>query len=167
MRLRNTQYIVAGLSDADMIWLLSMGKLRSFKNGETLVAAGRQVNDLFFITRGSFTVTLPDGGKHVATLKSGDVVGEMAFIEKHPASTSVRAVEQAEALAIPREAILERFEQEPVFAARFYCALATFLSARLRETTAAIRTAREDDEIRKATDNSAARFASLFRKNRS
>ena len=28
-----THYIVAGLGDADMVWLLSMGKLRTFKPG--------------------------------------------------------------------------------------------------------------------------------------
>lgn len=163
--MRNTHYIVAGLSDADMIWLLSMGKLRSFRTGETLVAIGRPVADLFFITRGTFNVSLQDG-THVAVLKNGDVVGEMSFIEDYPASASVRAAERAEVLGIPREAILARFAQEPVFAARFYRALATFLSGRLRETTATIRSAREHDETQKALDVSSTRFVDLFRKTR-
>jgi CRP/FNR family cyclic AMP-dependent transcriptional regulator len=158
-----THYIVAGLSDADMIWLLSMGKLRNLKPGDPLVTAGRAVHDLFFVTRGSFAVTLKDGA-HIATLKNGDVVGEMSFIERHPPSASVRAVDKAEVLGIPREAILARFEQEPDFAARFYCALATFLSERLRETTAAVQSAQDLEDTQKAADASSARFTNLFRK---
>ena len=161
--MRNTHYIVAGLSDADMIWLLSMGKLRSLKPGDALVTAGRAVQDLFFVTRGSFAVTLKDGA-HIATLRNGDVVGEMSFIERHPPSASVRAAETAEVLGIPREAILARFKQEPEFAARFYCALATFLSARLRETTAAVRSAQEHEDTQKAADAAGARFGNLFKK---
>lgn len=164
-KVRNTHYIVAGLSDADMIWLLSMGKLRTLKPGGALVTAGKPVQDLFFVTRGSFAVTLQDGA-HVATLGKGDVIGEMSFVERHPPSAHVRAAEAGEVLAIPREAIFARFAEEPVFEARFYRALATFLSERLRETTAAIRNVTEEEESWKAAEISRVRFGDLFRRSR-
>lgn len=161
--MQNARYIAAGLSDADMLWLLSMGKLRSLKSGEVLVAAGKPVNDLFFVTGGSLAVKLDDGAR-VARLHQGDVVGEMSFVERHSPLVTVVAEERAEILAIPRKLILERFEQEPVFAARFYRALAVFLSERLRETTAAVRAAHDESLLEKADKAARARFSRLFGK---
>jgi CRP/FNR family transcriptional regulator, cyclic AMP receptor protein len=132
----NTLYMIASLSDADMIWLLSIGNLRRLRDRDKPIAAGKPVADLFFVMQGSLAVLLPDGSQ-VATLGEGDVFGEMSFVESRPPSVSVRADGKAEVLAIPRRAILDRFELEPTFAARFYRALAMFLSYRLRETTAA------------------------------
>jgi CRP-like cAMP-binding protein len=157
-----THYIVAGLGDADMVWLLSMGKLRTLKPGERLVKAGSHVEDLFFVTRGELSVTLADGSS-VATLGEGAVIGEMSFVERQPPSTSVYAVDRAELLAIPRQAILERFESEPVFAARFYRALAVFLSERLRDTTAAVRASGGTIEANAMSPGSGDRFGRFAR----
>jgi len=161
--MHNMPYIVNGLSDSDMVWLLSMGKLKPLAPGERLVEAGRPVDDLFFIMRGTLAVLLADDTL-VTTLTEGDVVGEMSFVDQRPPSASVRADEVAEVLAIPRKKILKRFDQEPVFAARFYRALAVFLSERLRETTAAAHApdqdAAADENVKAASD----RFRRLAKK---
>ncbi|KKC26949.1 cyclic nucleotide-binding domain-containing protein [Sphingomonas sp. SRS2] len=157
--MQNARYIAAGLSDADMLWLLSMGKLRRLRAGEKLVTSGKQVTDLFFVINGTLAVNLDDGTR-VAQLHQGDVVGEMSFVDRHSPLVSVIAEDIVEMLAIPRKLILQRFEDEPVFAARFYRAIAVFLSERLRETTAAVRAA-HDEEADKAAR---ARFSRLFGK---
>ena len=160
--MQNARYIAAGLSDSDMLWLLSVGKLRRLAPGERLVAAGKPVDDLFFVTSGLLGVVLEDG-KRVAQLHTGDVVGEMSFVERHSPLVSVVAEEATEMLCIPRKLILQRFEQEPVFAARFYRALAIFLSERLRETTAAVKAASEEEHSQVKADKAArARFSRLF-----
>jgi len=159
--MQNARYIAAGLSDADMLWLLSMGKLRVLKPGDRLVVAGRRISDLFFVVSGVLNVVLDEKG-YVARLHKGDVVGEMSFVERHAPLVSVVVEERAEILAIPRRLILERFEQEPLFAARFYRALAVFLSERLRETTA--RAADEERRREKADKAARARFTRLFSK---
>ncbi len=142
--MRQAHSIVAGLDDADMIWLLSIGKLRPLRGGEPLVEVQRPIDDLFFVIRGRLAVILADHTR-VAVIGEGGVVGEMSFLEKRPPSVAVRADGAAEVLAIPRALILARFDREPVFAARFYRALAMFLSDRLRDTTAAVG-ARHDEE---------------------
>lgn len=159
--MQNARYIAAGLSDADMLWLLSVGKLRQLRAGEVLVSAGKPVDDLFFVTSGKLAVRLADG-TNVAHLIQGDVVGEMSFVERHSPLVSVVAEEATEMLAIARKLILARFDEEPVFAARFYRALAVFLSERLRETTAAVRA--QVDDVQHAQDDKAARarFGKLF-----
>ena len=137
-------HLVAGLSDADMIWMLSEGSLQRLRGGERPIEAGKPVGDLFFVLFGTLAVTLPDGSQ-VATLREGEVFGEMSFIESRPPGATVRATDRAEILAIPREKILARFEAEPAFAARFYRALARFLSDRLRETTSSVNVPRDED----------------------
>lgn len=160
--MKNARYIAAGLSDADMLWLLSVGNLRSLKRTDVLVSAGKPLNELFFVLAGRVAVRLSDGTQ-VARLSVGDVVGEMSFVERHSPLVSVIAEEPAEVLAIPRKLILERFEEEPVFAARFYRALAVFLSERLRETTTAVRAQEAEVQEDKDDRDARVRFGKLFR----
>ena len=157
----NIPYFVAGLSDADMVWLLSVGRLRMVHPGQRLIEAGRAVEQLYFVIDGALAVVGPDGVA-VATLGAGDVVGEMSFVEQRAPSASVRVEARTALLAVPRSTILERFEEEPRFAARFYRALATFLSTRLRVTTARSASADGvDEEAREAERVGASRLARL------
>jgi CRP/FNR family transcriptional regulator, cyclic AMP receptor protein len=74
------------------------------------------------------------GNKEVARLRSGEIVGEMSFVDSRPPSATVQAVEPSSVLAIPRLALKARLSQDAFFAARFYRAMAVFLSDRLRST---------------------------------
>ncbi|MDB5687104.1 MAG: cyclic nucleotide-binding protein [Rhizorhabdus sp.] len=73
----------------------------------------------------------------------------------------MQAVETSEVLGIARRAILDRFAEEPEFAARFYRALAIFLSVRLRETTAAAARI-EDAGVTETAKVTGDRFRRLF-----
>ena len=129
--MRNTLYILGDLDDRDLIWMHAAGTLRTLAPGERLIEAGREVRELFFVLDGDLAVTAR-GGRQVATLTQGDVVGEMSFVEKRPPSATVTAIGSARLLAIPRKAILDRFAEDLAFSSRFYRALAVFLSDRLR-----------------------------------
>lgn len=132
--MKKALYILAGLDDRDLIWLRDAGIKRRLAPGETLIAAGREVRELFFVLDGDLTVRLP-GGVAVATMAQGDVAGEMSFVEQRLPAAEVVAVTSAEVLAVAREVLLRRFAEDTGFAARFYRALATFLSDRLRRAT--------------------------------
>lgn len=132
-----TAYLPAGLSDLDMVWLLSLGRLRKLGVGQRLIAAGRPIDDLYFVVRGTLEVVRDDGAR-VALIGEGEVVGEMSFVGDEVPSVSVVGAEHSEVLAVPRALILDRFEKEPAVASRFYRALAVYLSNRLRETTALV-----------------------------
>lgn len=133
--MRKALYILGELEDRDIIWLSRGGVRRDLAPGETLIAAGREVRDLYFVTDGEFAVTAASGAA-IATVALGDVLGEMSFVEKRLPGATVTALDHARVLAIPREAILAEFERDAGFAARFYRALAIFLSDRLRAATA-------------------------------
>jgi CRP-like cAMP-binding protein len=131
--MKKALYILADMDDRDILWISQAGRLREMAPGEVLIRAGEAVGELYFVTEGSLEVTA--GGHHVARLTTGDVIGEMSFVEKRPPSATVSALENAHVLAIPRDAIIAAFEADQGFAARFYRALAVFLSDRLRTAT--------------------------------
>lgn len=135
--MRKSLYILGDLTDEDLFFLAEQGEVQSLSAGDVLIRARSQIHALYFITHGSFDVRLPDG-PDVAKLMVGDVTGEMSFVEKQPPDADVIATEMSRVLAVPREVLNAQLQANPAFAGRFYKALATFLSDRLRTTTAAL-----------------------------
>ena len=133
--MRKALYILGDLAEEDILSLADMGSIAELAAGDHLVRAGVAIGSLFFLTSGAMEVRLPNG-RAVAALGIGDVVGEMSFVEKRTPDTDVVATEPSRVLAIPRTALEAALGADPGFAARFYKALATFLSDRLRTMTA-------------------------------
>lgn len=125
--------ILGDLMDQDLIWLARAGEVRPLEKGEVLIREGHPIEDLFIVTDGTFEVTA--AGQRIAKVQTGDILGEMSFVEKQPPSTSVSALSAARVLAVPRDALMAEFRRNDGFAARFYRAMAVFLSDRLRAIT--------------------------------
>ena len=135
--MRKALYILADLKDEDLRWFIDIGNYREVSAGEKLIEPNKSIDALYIITQGKFTVTTSNG-KQIAELASGDILGEMSLIEKRLPSVSVSAIDKAKILVIPQVEIHERLKADDGFAARFYRALAVFLSARLRSTVATL-----------------------------
>jgi CRP-like cAMP-binding protein len=78
---------------------------RRFKRGEPIVEQGKKSNALSIILTGRARVITADArGREVilATLQSGDYVGEMSLIDDEPHSATVRAEIQTDALILGR-----------------------------------------------------------------
>lgn len=132
--MRKALYILGDLDDHDLVWLADRGEVVALKAGEHLIHAGEPVKHLYFVTDGELAVELPDGPQ-LARIGVGDVIGEMSFVEKQPPNASVRATAPCRLLRIPRDVLLAEFKHNAAFAARFYRALAVFLSDRLRTSS--------------------------------
>lgn len=135
--MRKALYILGDLDEADIRWMASAGARRQVRPGETLIHAGAPVEAFYIVIDGAFVVTL-ETGQEIARLGAGDILGEMSLVEKRPPSVSVAAAEPGTVLAVPQARLRERLAAEPAFAARFYRALAVFLSDRLRSTVASL-----------------------------
>tara|TARA_R110000824_G_scaffold111734_14_gene260460 strand:+ start:338 stop:859 length:522 start_codon:yes stop_codon:yes gene_type:complete len=135
--MRKALYILGDLAEEDVIFLANAGEVKRLAEGETLIRSGVEVTALYFLTRGAMAVRLANGAE-IANLGIGDVVGEMSFVEKRAPEADVVASEACRLLAVPRAAIDAELKANPAFAGRFYKALATFLSDRLRTMTANI-----------------------------
>jgi len=131
--MRKALYILADLQDQDLTWLADTGVYRRIQAGTELIRAGAEVDQLHIVIDGRLDVVLPDG-KTIASLATGDIVGEMSLIEKRAPTVSVVTVDDCKLLAVPHAAISERLRKDTGFAARFYHALAIFLADRLRST---------------------------------
>lgn len=144
--MRKALYILGDLDDRDLIWLAGQGALRELEPGTMIVEAGEPVHDLFLVTGGEVAVSAADG-ETISLLGVGEVIGEMSFVEKRAPSVSAQASTAVRVLAVPRAALLAEFDRNEGFAARFYRALAVFLSDRLRETTSAMAGGEVDHEL--------------------
>ncbi len=82
---------------------------KRFKRGEILVEQGKKSNALYIVLTGRTRVVMADSkGREVilATLKSGDYVGEMSLIDDEPHSATVVADQQVDVLLLGRDSFL-------------------------------------------------------------
>ena len=123
------QPLLAGLSAKEIEDVAALGRMRSYRSGERIVAAGDPSTSLFFLVSGVVHVSLPDGVR-LATLTAGTAFGEMALLETHR-TADVLADMSATALEIPL-AEFERFsEKHPRVGERIIRNLAQLLAERL------------------------------------
>lgn len=132
--MRKALYILGELDDTDVEWLAEHGSREHISQGTVLIHKGEPVSQLFVVLEGRLAVSAADGNE-IASLLSGEVVGEISFVDSRPPSASVSASEDTHVLSVSCDLLRTKIEKDPHFAARFYRALAVFLADRLRVTT--------------------------------
>jgi len=133
--MRKVLFILGELSDLDVEWMTAHGTKQRVAQGANLIREGEAMGAMFIVLDGHFRVWIDsDGQKELARLGSGEILGEISFVDSRPPFASVDAVEDSTVLSIPRSDLDEKLRQDPGFAARFYRAIAVFLSDRLRST---------------------------------
>jgi CRP-like cAMP-binding protein len=123
------------LSDRDVDWLIEAGEKRAISSGTVLINEGKPVDTLYIMLDGTLVVSIAAMGvRELARLYSGEVVGEMSFVDNRPPSATVKTMEDSLVLAIPRPLLTQKLDDDESFGCRFYKALAILLSYRLRGT---------------------------------
>lgn len=137
--MRKALYFLGILNDADIDWLVSAGARREIGAGTNLIDEGQPIDAVFLVIDGAFSVhSAALGGRKIAQLMSGEVMGEMSFVDSALPSATVRAMERSFVLAIPRRRLNAKLAEDSGFAGRFYRALSMFLADRLRNTVASL-----------------------------
>lgn len=166
--MRKVLFIFGQLTDSDIEWLARVGRRRRMNAGSVLITEGVAVETLYVVLEGEVVVSA--AGREVARLGVGEIVGEMSFIDARPPSATVKAKTAVVVCAIPRSLLGRHLDDELGFAARFYKALATFLSDRVRQATArelglSADSADElDDAVLDTVDRAGARFDGFARR---
>jgi CRP/FNR family transcriptional regulator, cyclic AMP receptor protein len=133
--MRKALYFLGILDDSDIDWLIANGTKREVSPGTFLVEEGKPLDAVFLVIDGRLSVSAGAlGGREIAQLMSGEVVGEMSFVDSNPPSASVRAIDRTFALSVPRTQLRMKLDSDSLFASRFYRAIAVFLADRLRST---------------------------------
>ena len=88
-----------GFTAAETPVVKGLLKRRSYQRGETIIRMGEDAREMFFIVRGSVSVTLAMASgveKRLATFSAGMVFGEMAVIDGAPRSARIVADSEVE-----------------------------------------------------------------------
>ena len=134
--MRKVLFLFGQLNDNDVEWLLAKGTKRFVPAGGVLIEQGIPVEALFILLEGSLAVWLknPRGQEQeIAHLNAGEIVGEMSFVDARPPSATVRAREDSNVFVISKSLLNAKLGSDLGFAARFYRALAIYLSTTVRE----------------------------------
>ena len=131
--MRKVLYILGQLKDADIEWMAATGVPRRLRAGERLIRAGASPASLYLVLDGRLRVVDPHLGP-LAELASGEIVGEMSFVDAAPPQAHVDAGDDAVVLELDRGELRDKLERDPAFGMRFYRALAIFMADRVRGT---------------------------------
>jgi CRP-like cAMP-binding protein len=131
--MRKALYVMGILEDSDVEWIVANGTQDRLAKNAVLIREGEPIKSLYILLDGELGVSA--GDKEVATLFSGEIIGEISFVDARPPLATVTARRDSRVLAMSRTALQSKLEGDPRFASRFYRALATFLADRLRMTT--------------------------------
>jgi CRP-like cAMP-binding protein len=164
--MRKVLYIFGQLTDTDVEWLAKQGRRRRMPAKSILINEGVPVDTLYIVLEGELAVVHGPQRREIARLGAGEIVGEMSFIDMRPPSATVLAATDVVVFAISKPVLEQGLADNVAFAARFYKAVATFLSDRVRKATASA-TGEDADELDDSVldniDRAGSRFSDLSR----
>lgn len=173
--MRKVLYVLGQLTDSDVDWLARAGKRVQHAKGAQLIQFGVSLGQIFLVLDGEISIRTSKGFE-LAKVGSGEILGEMSLVDAHPPSASAFVTQDAFVLTLDKAVIQAKLDGDPGFAARFYRAIAIFLSERMRSTVgrmgygddSAAEPSREEDELdANVLDNvhlAGARFERLLQK---
>lgn len=108
--------------------------IKKLAKGEHLMKEGEESNSMYLIVHGSFRIYKKKGNGFVdvGMVGSGELLGEMSFLDGKRRSVSVQAADECEVIEIPRAKFEEVLKTLPVWMG----ALLRTLVDRLRTTNA-------------------------------
>jgi CRP/FNR family cyclic AMP-dependent transcriptional regulator len=175
--MRKAMQIFGMLDDRDIEWIATAGSARYLDAGNLLIEEKKIIDSIYILLDGELAVLIRGmGNVEVATLYSGEIVGEISFVDGRPPLASVMARQDSIVWALKRETLTEKLAVDDGFAARFYRSIASFLAGRLYVTTSRLGYGsaaqdRDVDELPDAEMESVSmgtyRFDALLRKLRS
>jgi CRP/FNR family transcriptional regulator, cyclic AMP receptor protein len=114
-----------------------MSEKKILAANEYLLRENDESTEMFLLQSGTLAVVKRQGDeeKQIGTIYTGELVGEMSFLDKAPRSASVKAMTKSELLVIPIAKFEKYFSEQPAW----YKALVTTLLQRIRKANVRIR----------------------------
>lgn len=103
-RLQEVQ-LLRGVDDQHLRLIQQAGEILNIEAGQRIIEEGAVPQRMVLLLSGKLEVFVPDpadrsNGKRLASLNPGDSCGEYGFIDRRPASASVKAVKDSEIFVI-------------------------------------------------------------------
>ena len=102
------------------------------QRNDILVREGEPSHSMYFVQSGELIVSRKDEGQDVilGIIRSGEIVGELSFLDEKPRSATVKAMSDCTLILIPRRMIEEIFQSQP----KWFEVMIKTLTRRMRET---------------------------------
>lgn len=140
-----TQVLLQQLNNSDINWMITNGRKQQVAPGTVLIQQQSNLNYLYIVLEGTLSASIKrnqesalasvfaaleddsDLEQEISRYSSGEVLGEISFLNFSPSATTVKAVENSVVLALPCQTLLAKLQQDLAFASRFYRMLAILL----------------------------------------
>lgn len=136
--------LFSGLSEEEISKLKSYMEPRNYKPLEAIFLEEMEGNAIFLVQNGTVKISKiadneeeqnsKETEKVMTYFRSGDIFGEMSFIDNMPRSASAYAVEDCELYIFKRSSFEKMVEEDPRFAIKVLMNIARIISQRLRRT---------------------------------
>jgi CRP-like cAMP-binding protein len=128
--------IFKSLSGDTLKYLVSEFKSRMLSGGEVLFSLGQPGDEMFIVMEGKIAIYMPDNndpktGQALRIFKAGEILGEMALIDRLPRSASARAEVDTQLATLDSVSFQKLLLDHPEVA----MAVMSGLSSRVRYTT--------------------------------
>ncbi|MEL6928507.1 MAG: cyclic nucleotide-binding domain-containing protein [Cyanobacteria bacterium J06600_6] len=151
--LQDVPMLFGELKDSDVDWMVQQGVLQEVAPGEILTKVGRQVENLYIILQGTMSLMVSETKQNkvssifaalelddeqsvlereIAQLTRGEIIGETTAFDSFLSPTTVQTQSNSLVLAISRDKLLIKLQQDPAMAARLYRVVAIMLSGRVQ-----------------------------------
>jgi CRP/FNR family transcriptional regulator, cyclic AMP receptor protein len=113
------------------------GHLKILRTNQILLREGEHSNNMYWVQSGQLVVTKRRKDEDVVLghIYSGELVGEISFLDQEPRSATVQAVTDCELIEIPQETIDNIYKSQP----KWLEILVKTLAERLRKANARIK----------------------------
>jgi extracellular factor (EF) 3-hydroxypalmitic acid methyl ester biosynthesis protein len=126
------------LTESDITVLISRLRERQYLADELIIREGEVPGAIYFVVNGLVSVYVEGTAgqrRELAQLGAGEIVGDVSWLERRPASASVRAQESSLVAAIAAPELDEMLTADAGFASRFHRGLAVLNASRVRRLT--------------------------------
>ncbi|MBO3458648.1 cyclic nucleotide-binding domain-containing protein [Aetokthonos hydrillicola Thurmond2011] len=147
---RDALYVFGELYDSDIDWFIAQGRLEQIAPNTTLISEGGSVDSLYILLDGSVSLSVSDyernpliqafaaieeteiTGREIGKLSKGAIFGETPFIDNRLPQTTVKVVTNSLVLAMSKEILAAKLQQDIGFASRFYMIISSLLYHRFQ-----------------------------------
>jgi CRP/FNR family transcriptional regulator/CRP/FNR family cyclic AMP-dependent transcriptional regulator len=127
--------IFEGLTEQELRRVAAICREAKYAKGQVVTSQGEEGDEMFIVRDGLVEVTVGEAGegpRTVVNLGTGQVVGEMALVDRGPRSATVRCVTDATLNVIERDAFENLCQSSAQIGMVVYRNLAADLSFKLR-----------------------------------
>lgn len=121
-----------GLSREELVKIFSKGMTMRVTKGETIFHKGTVGSQMYVVLGGKVGVF--DGNKQLAELRTGDMFGEMALVNREPRSATVIAMEESKLFVLSEHTFQQLLTKR--VAIQILMNIITTLSTRLKNSNA-------------------------------